>query len=72
MTPGCKLCGRSAMPFSDYCCIDHYNLAMFVQKELGRLPMSLSEAEAIFNLTQTVRTGTASTKQLPLIPNSGR
>jgi hypothetical protein len=67
---GCTLCGRPARTDSRYCCRDHENLFSLAQKELGRIPMSLSEAEAVFNLASKSTKGAV--EQLPLIPNRGR
>ena len=68
---GCILCGRPAMPGSSFCCRDHETLFDFAKAELGRIPLSLKEAEAVYDLAAP-KQQRASAEQLPLIPNHGR
>jgi hypothetical protein len=68
---GCPLCGRPVRKGSRFCCHDHETLFAFAQQALGRIPLSLSEAEAVFT-AKHVRKGPAAVEQLPLIANRGR
>ena len=68
----CILCGRPAKDGSQFCCRDHETLFEFAKAELGRIPLSLSEAEAVFNLAAPTKKSQAGAEQLQLIPNIGR